>query len=278
MTRRSRPVLAAASLASEVIGPAEAPAVLLLHGFMGSRGDWAAVGAALAKTRRCILVDLPGHGATGDPADQALWTPDGCVGALARILASAGGGAVVGYSLGGRLALQLAVEHPGIVGRGVVISGTPGVAGDCGRAQRRNSDEGLARRLEQRGLDAFLEDWYGRPLFAALREHPGFPAVLKRRRRNDPHLLARSLRSMGTGVQRSLWGELPGTSTPLLFLAGERDTKFTDIAFDAVARCPKGEAVVVRGRGHALVEEDPQAVTREVDGFLTHQPGAASPA
>jgi 2-succinyl-6-hydroxy-2,4-cyclohexadiene-1-carboxylate synthase len=245
---------------------------------MGSRRDWAAVAAALAKTRRCMLVDLPGHGETGDPADQALWTPDGCVGALAKTLASAGGGAVVGYSLGGRLALQLAVEHPGTVARAVIVSGTPGVAGECGRAQRRNSDEGLARRLERGGLEAFLEDWYGMPLFAALREHPGFPAVLKRRRRNDPGLLARSLRSLGTGVQRSLWGDLPGTPTPLLFLAGERDTKYADIAFDAVARCPQGEAVVVRGRGHALVEEDPQAVTREVDGFLAHQPGPARPA
>jgi 2-succinyl-6-hydroxy-2,4-cyclohexadiene-1-carboxylate synthase len=264
-----RPTAAGESpLAFETVGPADAPAVLFLHGFMGSRRDWAPVAAALAPALRCLLVDLPGHGETADPADEALWTPDGCVGALAQILAGAGGGNVVGYSLGGRLALQLAIEHPRTVARGVIISGSPGVAGECGRAQRRNSDEGLARRLEREGLDAFLEDWYGMPLFAALREHPRYPDVIERRRRNDPRLLARSLRSMGTGVQRSLWADLPGTRTPLLFLAGERDAKFTDLAFDAVARCPQGEAVVVRGRGHSLVEEDPEAVTREIAGFL----------
>ena len=92
--------------------------------------------------------------------------------------------------------------------------------------------------------------------------------MLARRRRNDPRLLARSLRTMGTGSQRSLWGDLPGLQRPLLFLAGERDAKFTALAFDAVALCPQAEAVILRGRGHALVEEDPEAVARETDAFL----------
>lgn len=265
------------TLASETVGPAGAPAVLLVHGFIGSRRDWDAIAAVLARTHRCILVDLPGHGETGAPADEELWTPDGCVAALAHLLAAAGGGAAVGYSLGGRLALQLAVEHPGVVERAVIISSSPGVAGECGRAQRRNMDEGLARRLESKGLEPFLDDWYRQPLFAALREHPRFPEVLERRRRNDPRLLARSLRAMGTGVQRSVWAELPRTRTPLLFLAGERDDKFTDIAFDAVARCPLGESVVLRGRGHALVEEDPEAVAQEIAGFLADGGGAPHP-
>ena len=255
-------------LAIEESGPPTAPAVLLLHGFMGSRLDWLPAAAILARTHRCIAADLPGHGATGAPADEALWTPSGCVAALAGLLAAAGGGSVVGYSLGGRLALQLAVEHPDVVARAAIISASPGIAGECGRAQRRNSDEGLARRLEKKGLEPFLEEWYRLPLFAALREHPRFPEVLERRRRNDPLLLARSLRTMGAGSQRSLWGDLRGLRLPVLFLAGERDPKFTELAYDAVARCPRGEAVILRGRGHALVEEDPAAVAGEIEAFL----------
>jgi 2-succinyl-6-hydroxy-2,4-cyclohexadiene-1-carboxylate synthase len=257
-----------APFALEVSGPASAPAVLLLHGFLGSRRDWDPVVAALSATHRCIAVDLPGHGETGAPADEALWTPEGCVAALAEQLAAAGGGSVIGYSLGGRLALQLAVEHPEQVRRAVLLSGSPGVAGECSRGQRRNQDEGRARRLEQAGLESFLDAWYRMPLFAELRAHPRFPDVLARRRHNDPRLLARSLRAMGAGRQRPLWDELPALRVPLLLLAGERDEKFTDIAFDVVARCPPAEAVVVRGRGHALVEEDPEAVIREAAGFL----------
>ncbi len=256
------------SLARKESGPPAAPTVLLLHGFMGSTLDWVPVTAALARTRRCIAVDLPGHGATGAPADENLWTPPGCVAALANVLAAAGGGSVVGYSLGGRLALQLALEHPDVVAGAVIVSASPGIAGECGRGQRRTMDEGSARRLEHAGLEAFLEAWYRQPLFTMLREHPRFPEVLARRRRNDPQLLARSLRSMGTGVQRSLWADLSGTRTPLLFLAGELDQKFTDLAFEAVARCPRAEAVVLRGRGHALVEEDPEAVALETQRFL----------
>ena len=73
---------------------------------------------------------------------------------------------------------------------------------------------------------------------------------------------------MGTGGQRSLWGDLDGLRTPLLFLAGERDQKFTTLALDAVALCREAEAVVLRGRGHALVEEDPKAVAMETGEFL----------
>jgi len=256
------------ALAFEESGPPAAPAVLLLHGFMGSRRDWAQVAGALSTKRRCIAVDLPGHGQTGNPRDEGLWTPGGCVAALADLLARCGGGSVVGYSLGGRLALQVAIEHPGVVARAALLSASPGIASECGRNQRRISDEALARRLEKQGLESFLDQWYHLPLFEALREHPRFPEVLERRRRNDPRLLARSLRTMGAGAQRPLWGDLPGLRAPVLFLAGERDEKFVDVAFNAVARCPQGEAMVVRGRGHALVEEDPEAVAREIAGFL----------
>lgn len=244
------------------------PGVLLLHGFMGSRDDWGAVTNRLARTRRCIAVDLPGHGATGAPAEDALWAPAGCVAALAGVLAGCGGGSVVGYSLGGRLALQLAIEHPGVVDCAVIISSSPGIADATARQARRDEDERRARQLEAQGLETFLEDWYRQPLFAPLREQPRFAEVLARRRRNDPRLLARSLRSMGAGVQRSLWDELPGLRSPVLFLAGERDSKYTTQALDAVALCPRAEAVVLRGRGHALVEEDPEAVANETEAFL----------
>ena len=269
------------SLSFKESGPPTAPTVLFIHGFMGSRRDWAAVTEALVQKYHCIAVDLPGHGDTGDPGNDPraatedctapLWTPDGCVAALAALLARFGGGSLVGYSLGGRLALQLAVEHPDLVARAVIVSASPGIADEAARLARRGEDEQHARKLETQGLEPFLDDWYRQPLFAPLCEHPGFPAVLERRRRNDPRLLARSLRTMGTGSQRSLWGDLDGLLTPLLFLAGERDTKFTALALDAVALCRQAEAVVLRGRGHALVEEDPETVARETKAFLgTH--------
>jgi len=256
------------SLAFQTTGPPDAPAVLLLHGFMGSRRDWDPVIAALCATHRCIAVDLPGHGGTGAPADEALWTPQGCVAALAAILAAAGGGGVIGYSLGGRLALELAVEHPQVVARAVLVSASPGIVADEARSERRSEDEQRALRLETQGIDAFLEQWYRLPLFASLREHPRFPEVLARRRLNDPRLLARSLRSMGTGSQRSLWDALTGLQAPLLLLAGELDDKYAQLAFEAVALCPHAEAVILRGRGHALVEEDPGAVSDEASAFL----------
>lgn len=268
----------ATALASESNGPATAPVVLLLHGFMGSRLDWRPVAEILARTHRCIAVDLPGHGQSG-AVEESLWTPEGCAAALAGLLEAVGGGSVVGYSLGGRLALQLALEYPRFVARAVIVSASPGIADTPSRQGRREEDERRARRLETLGLEPFLDSWYRQPLFAPLHEHPRFPEVLARRRRNDPLLLARSLRTMGAGSQRSLWADLPTLGAPLLLLAGERDDKYLSIALDTVALCPRAEAVILRGRGHALIEEDPWAVARETAAFLAlgPAPSAAHP-
>jgi len=257
-------------LAFGVAGPPGAPALLLVHGFLGSRRDWEPVVAALAGTARCIAVDLPGHGATGDPGDDALWSLPGCADRLARLLGEVapGGAVVAGYSLGGRVALHLATRHPSRLRAAAIISASPGLADPVGRAARRGDDERLARRLEGEGLAAFLEGWYDAPLFAPLRERPGFAGVLARRRGNDAALLARSLRTMGLGAQEPLQRALPALGLPLLFLAGERDPKFAAIARDAAAACPAGEARVLAGAGHALVEEEPGEVAAALAGLL----------
>lgn len=262
-------------LAFELGGPAQGPLLLLLHGFLGSRRDWAPVAARLSGPFRTLACDLPGHGETADPGEASLWTMAGCAAELARLLRAAGGGpaAVLGYSLGGRLALQLAVEHPAQVAAAVLISASPGLEDPQARAARRADDEALALRLEESGLDSFLDEWYRLPLFAALRGRRSFPEVLERRRANVPRLLARSLRGMGLGCQRSLWEELPGLRAPLLALAGGRDPKFAGIARAMAETCPGAEARIIPGCGHALLEENPAAVAQLAAAFLEAREG-----
>lgn len=262
------------TFAYDLVGPAGAPLVLLLHGFMGSRRDWAPVQALLAPHFRLLAPDLPGHGGTGDPGDDSLWRMEGCANALAGLIGSLGPGpaAVAGYSLGGRLALHLAVQHPQRVFAAILLSASPGLADEAALASRREHDELLAARLEREGHGPFLEDWYRQPLFAALREHPRFPEVLARRRENAPRLLALSLRGMGLGNQRPLHDALPHLGIPLLILAGERDPKFRALALETATACPNANVTVIPGCGHALVEEDPAAVAREIARFLTCLP------
>lgn len=262
-------------LAFALSGPVSAPLLVLLHGFLGSRRDWIPVTALLPPGLRILACDLPGHGATGDPGPGPFWSLTGCAAKLARLIeqTAAGPATVVGYSLGGRLALHLAMEHPRQVAATVLVSASPGIADAAVREARRTDDEKLAQSLEQAGLTAFLDAWYRQPLFASLRAHPSFPDVLARRRENDPHLLVRSLRTMGSGSQRSLWEDLPRLQAPLLALAGERDPKFAAIAQALAEACGTAAARIVPGCGHALIEENPAGVAGEIVRFISRIPG-----
>ncbi len=168
-------------------GDGGARAVLFLHGFMGSAEDWRGVTAALDDRFRCLAVDLPGHGASlGLPPED--YTIEGTTRALIRLLDLLGieRPAVVGYSMGGRLALYLALHHPERCAGLFLESASPGIEDAAERRARREADEEWARRLQE-DFGTFLADWYRQPPFASLARHEGLvEAMIEARARNDP--------------------------------------------------------------------------------------------
>ena len=245
--------------------------MLLLHGFTGSGASWpsAIVEGLSLRPRVPVRMDLPGHGRWAGAIDPARFTLDG---ALEVIAEAQGGepGAVIGYSMGGRLALAYAVTHPGRVTRLVLESASPGLAGEEERASRRASDEALARDLERDGLAAFVRRWEALPLFetqAALPE-PVRAAQRARRLANDPRSLAAALRGLGTGALPSYWDALPALSVPTLLVAGAADAKFTGIARAMAEALPRAETAVIPGAGHAVHLERPGAWLDAVVPFL----------
>jgi len=245
------------------------PALLFLHGFMGSGRDWEETAAVLPDFR-CILVDLPGHGMSAEcPAD--LYPMPGATLALLAVLDDAGFDRCVpvGYSMGGRLALYLALAHPDRCRALVVESGSPGIASEVEREARREWDESKAAELEGHGLDLFLEDWYRQPLFHSIgRNETRFAALMERRRRNDPAGLARSLRLMGTGSQPSLWPQLPGIPVPWLAVAGELDSRYRKTTRYMVSLSQTGRLVTIPDAGHNTHFENPEAFSRALREFL----------
>ena len=189
-----------------VLNPAGNVTVVFLHGFMGSGEDWRPITQGLPAEYRCVLLDLPGHGCTPVRSDAP------------------GPFVVAGYSMGGRLALYLALEHGERVQGLEMESASPGLRSEPERAERRDQDEQRAMELETGDWEAFLRQWYAAPMFESL---PGcgerFQELLARRRKNNPRELARVLRGMGTGAQPSLWDRLPEAAAPSLLVAGERD-------------------------------------------------------
>jgi 2-succinyl-6-hydroxy-2,4-cyclohexadiene-1-carboxylate synthase len=239
--------------------------LVFLHGFTQTHHHWHAVAhhiaGRLAGVPTLAFVDLPGHGLAGDDH-----TPIGEAGAPLADLA--GSGTYVGYSMGGRFALMAAVARPDLVDRLVLIGATPGIDDHRERAERRALDERRAAQIEHDGVPAFIDDWLAAPMFAGL---PDDPHDRPHRCRNTVAGLAASLRTAGTGSQPSLWGRLHEITGPVLVLAGERDTKFTEIANRMTERLPNATFVSVAEAGHAAHTEQPEQTARIIADWIRSQ-------
>jgi 2-succinyl-6-hydroxy-2,4-cyclohexadiene-1-carboxylate synthase len=233
--------------------------LVLLHGFSGTRRAWDGVIARLDGERyRPLALDLPGHG--GAAAGDGSITFASCV---ETILAQAPRRfALGGYSMGGRVALHVALAAPERVSRLTLVSCTAGIEDDAERTVRRASDGALADELERGPFERFIERWGAQPVFA---EDP--PDVVERaredQRRNDPRALAAAIRGIGTGEMTPLWQRLGELAMPTLVVAGDRDTKFIAIGRRMAALLPIGELVVLAG-GHRLALENPAELARVV--------------
>lgn len=235
------------------------PRTVLLHGFTQNADCWGSFGRHLGAGRQLVLVDAPGHGRSGnDDADLP---------AAARLVADVGGRAdYVGYSMGGRIALHLALAAPDLVRRLVVIGATGGIDDPGERGRRRAADEELARALESAPLAAFLDRWLAGPLFADL---PPSAACLPQRLTNRPAGLAASLRRCGTGNQQPLWDRLEALDMPVLVVAGERDERFRMVGERLVSSIgSNARLAVIPDAGHAAHLERPLEAARVIDGFL----------
>lgn len=251
-------------------GDPRRPAVLLLHGFLGSGSDWGETIASLSEKFHCIAVDLPGHGESLSLTTES-YTMEGAARSLVRLLdqLDAERASVAGYSMGGRLALYLALRYPERCAGLFLESASPGLESEDDRAARRKSDEEKAQRLESWNFEEFLADWYRQPLFASLaRNKELLQQTIEVRRRNDPPELAHSLRGMGTGSQPSLWKEIAGLQLPALAIAGELDEKFVEIGRRMEARSPALRFVAVPGAGHIPHAEAPEAYLDLLRDFL----------
>jgi len=243
---------------------------VLLHGFTGSAASWgdALVDDLASRVGAPVLVDLPGHGSRVGERDPEAFTLERTWELIEEALPEPA--PLVGYSMGGRLALSYAVEHPERVSALVLESASPGLLTAEERARRRTSDEELARRLEQDGTGAFVDSWEELPLFASRKALPDEVRARQRALRlsNDPRSLASSLRGLGTGALPSYWEALGELGLPVLLLVGAFDAKFQAIAGHMADRLPRARQVVVPEAGHTVHLERPGAWVDAVGRFL----------
>ena len=224
------------------------PRIVLVHGFGQTGRCWGSLAPTLAAGYEVVRLDAPGHGGSGAVAADLPTT--------GRLLAEAGGpGVYLGYSMGGRMALHVAVHAPEAVRALVIVGGTPGIPDADARAERRAADAALAHRIRVDGVPAFVAHWLALPLFAGLPPEARFE---DERRRNTAEGLAASLELAGTGSQAPLWDALGTVDVPVLWIAGADDDRYAAIARDAAAAIGANARVaLVPGAGHSAHLEQP---------------------
>ncbi|WP_238375964.1 2-succinyl-6-hydroxy-2,4-cyclohexadiene-1-carboxylate synthase [Ectothiorhodospira magna] len=234
------------------------PVLVLLHGFMGSGDDWASTAQYLSDQYHCLRPDLPGHG--GQPLPPRLTFTDYCHWCWQQLAPQLPPRFILaGYSMGGRIAARLAIEHPERIAALILEGAHPGLETRWARRTRRQQDALWVKRFTQDPWPAVLADWYQQPVFADLtpQRRADFIRV---RSRQDPTALAQVLQAAGLGRQPNLRPGLARLSCPCVFIAGSRDTKFTALGQDLTRTCPRFELVKLDGLGHNCHAQAPHRV------------------
>ncbi len=247
------------------------PALLLLHGFMGLGRDWDAIRDELAPDITTIAFDLPGHGnsvAKTAGIDSVRAAADLVHRSLRAVYE--GPYVLAGYSMGGRIALNMPLDGDDAPRGLVAVGASPGIEHEDERLRRRSWDDQQAANIED-DFARFLDRWYDLPLFAPLRIHAGFKAMFARRAAMDRAGLAWAMRTLGTGNMPPVWEKIEhesgALSVPTLFVAGELDSKYSQLLVQTAQRCPAVRTQTIARSGHAVHLEQPQLLAAALRGF-----------
>ena len=228
--------------------------IVLVPGFTQTASSWRDVAEVLAESCHAIAIDVPERSTFNDTA---------------LAIGQQGGRAIyVGYSMGGRLCLRLALERPHLVQALVLVSASPGLADDHERAARIDADEGLARSVEQDGVDAFLTRWLAQPMFRSV--PPDAPGLADRHELTAD-FLAHCLRTLGAGAMEPVWNRLRELRIPISLVTGRDDAKFDEIAARMLDRLHSDAEHVQIDGGHAVPLEQPEALGHCITDFVARR-------
>jgi len=256
-------------LAYKTAGNPNAPCVIFLHGFLGSKDDWDGIIPNLSKEFHCVAVDLPGHGETPIHEDETFPTTATEIIELADGL-DAPTFAIVGYSMGGRLALYMATHYSMRVDTAVIESASPGIESDKERQGRQRWETEQAAAIENAAkFTDWLQDWYDQPLFKTIAQNNVLlEEMISRRAENDPKQMAAVMRLLGAGRQEPLWAELREHHLPMLFVAGEEDPKYPALMTQMAELADHAELTVIKNAGHNVHLEHPVNYATIIKEFL----------
>lgn len=251
----------------------EKPIILFLHGFMGNIHEFDEVIKLLFNDFSYLTIDLPGHGETQVLNDEC-YTITSTAAAIIQLLdkLKIDQCYLIGYSMGGRLALYLTLHFPHRFIKVILESASPGLVTETARLARIKSDTQIARKLSRimnkDDFYDFLNNWYQQPIFGDIKNHPQYQSMISSRLANHPLNLVKSLQFMGTGSQPCLWELLTKNTIPLLLLVGEKDEKFIDINMIMTEKNKFAKLQIIPQVGHNIHLENTLSFVQNILDFF----------
>jgi 2-succinyl-6-hydroxy-2,4-cyclohexadiene-1-carboxylate synthase len=246
--------------------------ILMLHGFTGSLDDWWEIQDSLNPNFNYLGIDLVGHGKSDSPDIVDKYSPQALSKQINDLLKNLSIEQVIisGYSMGGRAALNFAIDHP-IKIRGLILeSTTAGIESEKIRSERIETDEELARYIESHNIEEFAELWMNKDIFNTQRSFSNekLKNIRKKKTLNSKIGLANSLRGFGTGRMGYFGSKLAQINCPVLLITGELDTKFTKINFVLKNKFPNAKHKIIKNAGHNTHLEEMEEFVTAVNEFL----------
>jgi 2-succinyl-6-hydroxy-2,4-cyclohexadiene-1-carboxylate synthase len=246
--------------------------VFFLHGFTGCSADWVPIAPSLYKKYNYYLVDLIGHGKSSSPIESHYYYIDAIVNQLKEIILSVSKNKVIiaGYSMGGRIALNFALQYGNLLKGLIVESSTWGINDEIQREERIIQDEKLAEFIISNPIDTFIDYWMNLELFNTQRRLPSevLARIRERKLENNKIGLANSLRYSGTGIMKPLDNRISDVQARTMLITGELDSKFTGINAEMVKLFTNAEHTIIKNAGHNTHLEDPDVFIEALNKFL----------
>jgi 2-succinyl-6-hydroxy-2,4-cyclohexadiene-1-carboxylate synthase len=246
--------------------------IFLLHGFTGSSMDWENFSALFNNRFNIIAIDLIGHGKSDSPKEVNFYKADSINKQIWEIVNHFRNEKIIllGYSMGGRAALNFAVNHPGKISVLILESTSAGIKNEDERKARLKSDEQLADFIETHTMVEFVNKWMGMEIFSTLNDLPEekIEKLNISKTQNSKIGLANSLRGFGTGIMPFLGNKLSTLNFPVLLISGELDSKFTQINNEIIYKFPDAEHKVITNSGHNIHFEQTENFVKVVSHYL----------
>lgn len=247
--------------------------VFFIHGFTGNAGDWNEIIPSINPDYQCVAIDLVGHGKSDSPIDVSLYNFSSISQQLRFIIYQFTNEPVtlVGYSMGGRVALNFAIENPGQVLSLILESSSAGIDDEIQRLQRQNEDEKLAAYIENNTMENFVDYWMNIDLFSSQRalSKDKINEIRNNRLKNNKTGLANSLRGFGAGKMIPLYDKLKEFSQKTLLITGEKDTKYCNLNLRMSKIFLSSKHIILSNAGHNTHLEKSEDFIDAINSFLS---------